>query len=320
MTTAGLGHLHGITGETYPPDEQGHYRRRYEWRALGGEWRLTLTIPKALTEYYDARARHADRAAFVVDPYHEDELSFIADEIERLGDEHGHSRRETIAMATAFVQQLPYTKNDVTAGITQYTHYPLQTLVNRGGDCEDTSILLAAILREMGYGCVLLGLFDAAHMALGVKGDSGLPGAYYEFDGDRYYYLETTGSEWELGEVPPSVQDTGAEVQPVVPRPTLVYGWGTSVERNGEVVVNAAIRNVGGVRAEDLGFYAGLEDEDERVYATGETGLDTLAADAGTTATVTLQPPEDERLRLSTAVLVDDDVHDFDRSEWRRPV
>ena len=320
MTTAGLGHLHGITGETYPPDEQGHYRRRYEWTALGSEWRLTLTIPKSLTEYYDARARKEDRVPFVVDPYHEEEVSFIANEIERLGEQAGHSEPETVAMATAFVQQLPYTKNDVTAGMTQYTHYPLQTLVNRGGDCEDASILLAAVLRELGYGCVLLGLFDAEHMALGIKGDSGLSGAYYEFDGNRYYYLETTDPQWGIGEVPPSVRDTTAEIQPVVPRPTLVYGWGTGVESSGDVVVNAAVRNVGNARADDLSFYAAFEGDGERVYADGETRLGSLGAGSGTTPTVTPRPPDGQRLRLATAVLVDDDVHDFDRSEWRRPV
>ncbi|WP_267162200.1 hypothetical protein [Halovenus salina] len=321
MTTKGLGHLHGMTGETYPPEEKGHYRRRFEWQTLGNEWRLTLTIPKSLIQYYDARARNTrDRGPFVVDPYHEEEIAFIADEIERLSDAEGYSKREMIEMATAFVQQLPYTKNDVTAGMTQYTQYPLQTLADRGGDCEGASILLAAILREMDYGCVLLGLFDAGHMALGVKGASDLPGTYYEYGGNRYYYLETTDPSWDLGEVPPSVQDTTAEVQPVVPRPTLVYGWGTSVETGGEVTVSAAIRNVGDARAEDLSFYAALEDEGERVYADGEADLDSLDADTGTTATVTLHPPEAKRLRLSTAVLLDDDIHDFDRSEWRRPV
>lgn len=321
MTTEGLGHLHGMTGETYPPEVDGHYRRRFEWQTLGNKWRLTLTIPKALTQYYDARARNKrDRSPFVVDPYHEEEIAFIADEIERLGDAEGYSKPELIEMATAFVQQLPYTKNDVTAGMSQYTHYPLQTLVNRGGDCEGTSILLAAILREMGYGCVLLGLFDAGHMALGIKGASDLPGVYYEYDGNRYYYLETTDPSWGIGEVPPSVQDATAEVQPVVPRPTLVYGWGTSVESSGDVVVSAAIRNVGGVRAEDLSFYAALEGAEERVYTDGEVQLGSLEADAGTTATVTLRPPERKRLRLFTATLIDDDIHDFDRSEWRRPV
>jgi hypothetical protein len=39
-------------------------------------------------------------------------------------------------------------------------------------------------------------------MGAGVAGGDGLSGAYFEKDGVKYYYLETTSEGWRLGEVP----------------------------------------------------------------------------------------------------------------------
>lgn len=51
----------------------------------------------------------------------------------------------------------------------EYPKYPVETLVE-GGDCEDKSILLAAILRAMGYRTALL-VFSGnpGHIAVGVE-------------------------------------------------------------------------------------------------------------------------------------------------------
>lgn len=43
-------------------------------------------------------------------------------------------------------------------------------------------------------------------MVVGVKGGNQLPGSYIEYHGERYYYIETTGVGWEVGEVPEEYQ------------------------------------------------------------------------------------------------------------------
>lgn len=71
-----------------------------------------------------------------------------------------------------------------------------------GGDCEDKAILLAALLRSLGYRTALL-VFkgDPGHMAVGVDCPD-CWGSYYLKDGVKYFYLETTGPGWYVGEVP----------------------------------------------------------------------------------------------------------------------
>jgi len=59
--------------------------------------------------------------------------------------------RETIDFVGSFVQQLPYTSDRVTTPYDEYPRFPLETLYEKGGDCEDTAILAATILKEMGY-------------------------------------------------------------------------------------------------------------------------------------------------------------------------
>lgn len=318
--TLELGHLHGISGKTYPPNMSGHYHRRYEWTTNNGNWWLELNIPKALESYYAKRHRQKDRGTFVSDPYDDEYIETIARELERVGDRHNLSDREVVNTAIAFVQQLRYTPDEVATGFVQHTYYPLETLIDQGGDCEDTSILLAAILQEMGYGVILIAMWEAEHMAVGVKGDPSIVGTFYEYNGDRYYYIETTGEGWEVGEMPQSIENTSAEIQEVSFHPTLVYDWQTRMNQSGEIEVTAKIENVGSLTSDTISLYAEFEDEFGRKQAWDEVGVESLVLENPTTKTMTLQPPDDRTLRLNTRVFLNHRLHDNDQSEWRNPV
>jgi hypothetical protein len=113
----------------------------------------------------------------------------------------------------SFVQSLPYTVDDVTTAWNEYPRYPIETLFDRGGDCEDTSILVAALLEGLGYDCALLILDEDDHCAVGVDIDA--YGTYYEVNGVQYFYLETTGEGWEIGQQPDSFPSTTAYVYPI---------------------------------------------------------------------------------------------------------
>ena len=69
----------------------------------------------------------------------------------------------------AFVQSLPDTIDKGTTPYDEYPRYPVETLFARGGDCEDTPILVAALLDRLGYDVALLVLENAQHMAVGVS-------------------------------------------------------------------------------------------------------------------------------------------------------
>lgn len=318
-----LRHLHGITGQTYPPDIQGNYHRRFEWSAVGYDWWYELKIPKSLGEYYNARfGRSPNYSTYVTDAYGDQYITSLANEFERMGNEYGLSKPEVVNLAVGFVQGLNYTKDAVTHGFDQYSSYPVETLIERGGDCEDSSFLLAAILREMGYGCLLLGLWNTepeAHMAVGVKGDSSIPGTYYEYNGDRYYYVETTESGREIGEMPNWGGSTDAEFILIKRHPTLVYNYETSVD-GGRVAVDTSIANFGRKTAISPSFIAELEDKSGQVRAQSQTRLDSLKYEEQTSERLLLEPQNSDTLRLNTYIMVDGGIHDVDRSEWRRPV
>lgn len=101
-----------------------------------------------------------------------------------------------------FVQSLPYVPDDVSKGYDDYSKFILETITEAGGDCEDTSILLASILEAEPFGYDMVLLAPEGHMAVGIKGSDDLPGYYWEYDGNKYYYIETTGTGWGIGDVP----------------------------------------------------------------------------------------------------------------------
>jgi hypothetical protein len=112
----------------------------------------------------------------------------------------GYTELEKINFVISFVQNLPYTADNVSTPLNEYPKYPIETLFDRGGDCEDTSILVAALLDRLGYDVVLLILDNYSHCAVGINIDAS--GYYYMNNDTRYYYLETTGEGWVIGDMP----------------------------------------------------------------------------------------------------------------------
>ncbi len=106
-----------------------------------------------------------------------------------------------------FVQKITEYQSDYALSDDgEYWKYPIETLVQRGGDCEDTSILYCSLMQAMGYKTALL-IYDGylysdegGHMAAGIALDYVKGGSYYSEDGLKYYYCETTSDEMFVGE------------------------------------------------------------------------------------------------------------------------
>ncbi len=92
---------------------------------------------------------------------------------------------------SAFVNKvILYKSDDAVHGQEEYWNYPLQTLVLGKGDCEDTSILLAALFHAAGYKSAVVLVPGHAMAAVSVPVSLGLP--LYGFGPDEYYMVETT--------------------------------------------------------------------------------------------------------------------------------
>jgi len=126
---------------------------------------------------------------------------------------------EYLELMTVYVQSLTYeTTPDNPA------KYPVETVVDGSGDCDDKSLLLAGLLSREGYRVALLSFSPESHMALGV-GSTASP---YRDTG--YAYLETTNLSY-VGVQPDEL--TGGIVlasEPLV----IPVGSGTTLYTSGE--------------------------------------------------------------------------------------
>ena len=108
-------------------------------------------------------------------------LKSLVDTIKNLGRKNLY---DDLRIVTSLVQQIPYGK------IKNYPtrrFYPYEVLYNQCGVCEDKSILLAFLLKELGYGVALLEFETEHHMAVGIK----VP-EEYSYKKTGYTFVEST--------------------------------------------------------------------------------------------------------------------------------
>jgi hypothetical protein len=121
--------------------------------------------------------------------------------LKRIFEKEQMSRQDQLLFLVSFVQNIKYKipKNEL--GFFP----PLITLAERFGDCDSKALLLYILLERNGYDCVLLWSGFYSHAMLGVAANS--MGEYKYHNGRRYYFLETTYPDWELGQLPPEVNN-----------------------------------------------------------------------------------------------------------------
>ena len=207
-----------VTSEPIPePTIPGYVEKTYSWwyndRADRLIWRnpnagrtYSMTLEISKNSYYRSKeADHSSRSfsTYVNDTLNQETMKQVGDKIIELGKKYGFGDFENVMNAASFVQDgLPYTEDKDTTGYEDYWRYPVETLVDGGGDCEDSAILLASILQNMGYEVIVLGMTDHAAIAIkGVKNPVYGDCAQIEYNGDKYLYLETTDT-WEIGNIP----------------------------------------------------------------------------------------------------------------------
>ncbi|WP_323677584.1 hypothetical protein [Halorubellus sp. PRR65] len=166
------------------------------------DWQASFVAYKANYVQASEAIRAPERAEYVQTAQNSGLADALAVLLEEEAEENQFTtKQEKVRFVIDFVQNLPYVPDDVSTDYDDYTKSVTETLVEGGGDCEDTAILMAAVLQAepFNYDCILIQ--PPGHMAVGVYGTD-LPGTYWEYDGRRYYYLETTGDGWEVGEIP----------------------------------------------------------------------------------------------------------------------
>ena len=186
------------------------FGRKFTWTFEGREYTLLIDID---IEEYNACQGHEhsrDRYIEMVERGRR-QLQPLTEEFFKYTKAKGWGRRKTIDFVLSFVQALPYRSDAQTLMKEDYPRDAIQTLVDIGNDCEDSSILLASILSGMGFEVALLN--PERHIALGVAGN--FSGFYIIFRGKKFFYCETTGTGWSLGEVPNEYRSGKIKLYPI---------------------------------------------------------------------------------------------------------
>ncbi|MDZ7623653.1 MAG: hypothetical protein U5J96_04285 [Ignavibacteriaceae bacterium] len=105
--------------------------------------------------------------------------------------------RDRIYFVITFVQNIMYER----PGGTLDLFPPLGTIAYRFGDCDSKALLLYVILEKMGVDCAMLWSYNYKHAMLGIKVNG--RGNFLTANGKKYYFLETTYPNWDMGEIPP---------------------------------------------------------------------------------------------------------------------
>jgi hypothetical protein len=183
------------------------FNKHYEWDYKSQHWTWDLSVPTQLYYAYK-NVPVSNRTQYGVSGYgfltttKDTYVQSLAKELNDTANQLGYDAFDKVSFALAFVQSLPYTSDSVTTGHDDYPRFPIETLVDDGGDCEDTSILFATLSLIMGFEAVYIN--PPGHCAGGILGNN-LKGTYWiypESSNQTYYYCETTGSGFMIGELP----------------------------------------------------------------------------------------------------------------------
>ncbi|MEI7858068.1 MAG: hypothetical protein WCH85_11290 [Methanomicrobiales archaeon] len=162
-----------------------------------GQGIVTITVPVSDSVYQGAK--HADKGVIIYgnlsedewvtdsyrsmvnDPAQEDLYHALTGEFRKIKNSHGLSDDEYLELMTLYVQSLRYeTLTDNPA------KFPVETVVDGSGDCDDKSLLLAGLLSREGYKVALMSFGPEEHMVVGVASDD------YLYKNTNYTYIETT--------------------------------------------------------------------------------------------------------------------------------
>jgi len=194
------------------PGQSQYYNTAFAWYYGGDHWTLNLSIPVDLYDAYVAvpdsvRITYslADFGFFTTteDNY----MQNLANKLNQTATQQGYGSYDEVNFVLAFVQSIPYKTDNASTPYQDYPRFPIETLVDNVGDCKSHSILFATLMLILGYGAVFINPPD--HLAVGILGNN-LPGTSYICNNQTYYYCETTGPGFTIGQLPQ--QFTGQKV------------------------------------------------------------------------------------------------------------
>jgi hypothetical protein len=135
-----------------------------------------------------------------------DEVNNLADQLLSVSQARGLTPYLEVSLVLDLVHRIEYRddmdrRHPEETRFGDYWRFPLETIADRAGDCEDSAILTVALLSAMGHRTCFFEL--PGHAAVGVEGLPESSGTYVAAaDGAWFYYTETTADGFRVGELP----------------------------------------------------------------------------------------------------------------------
>ncbi|MCL2491592.1 MAG: hypothetical protein FWE87_02440 [Coriobacteriia bacterium] len=136
----------------------------------------------------------------------EEAVESVAAQLRAIRDEQGLDVASYAELFVKYVQSFPYDQARADAVLADEEpgegdpRMPVQTLVDGTGDCDELSMLAAAILIHEDYGAAYFLFEEELHLALGIKSEG--PGFYRSY----FEYVEMTNPAY-ISEVPSEIGD-----------------------------------------------------------------------------------------------------------------
>jgi hypothetical protein len=189
---------------------------RFKYQTWQFNWDIAIPLREYL--YYQAKSRitgSSKYTAMVTDSHADSLINILVQKIKDASLNYNLKKTETIDLVGAFVQSLVYASQDIATPYDDRPLYPIETLFEQGGDCEDTSILAASLLQRLEYDQVFFIFSQPKHVALGIDVPASLYVTGWEYLAKRYIYLETTGDNYTVGTAPTVYTTLQPEILPI---------------------------------------------------------------------------------------------------------
>ena len=176
--------------------------------------------------------------SMVNDPAQDEFYNDLTGELRNVRNSRNLSDDEYIELMSVFVQSLRY---ETIA--ENPAKFPIETVMDGAGDCDDKSLLLAGLLSHEGYSVVLLSFVPESHMAAGVGSSD------YLYKNSGYSFVETTNFSF-IG-VPTTTLNGGFDLKsdPII----IPIGTGTKVYQSGNATRDISdAYEIAGKKAEEM--------------------------------------------------------------------
>ena len=199
------------------PDQNQNYAREFSWDYGGNHWIWNLSIPVSLYNAYKAvpnsdRTQNGPAGYDMMVTTKDSYMQTLTEKLNETANQLGYGAVDKVNFVLAFVQSISYTSDLNTTGFEEYPRFPIEVLVDQTGDCDCKADLFATLTLSLGYGAVFINPPD--HLAVGVLGDN-LQGTYWTYQNQTYYYAETTGIGFKVGDLPDEFKGNKAYIYPI---------------------------------------------------------------------------------------------------------